>query len=103
MSISLFPSDLLIALIVFTAATYYSSRLVGIKVDLNAAVILAILLVFLTPLVAYIDYDYSIIAALFALAILSTKYVLSSAGYISSTTLLLVGILIGGYLLGWLY
>ena len=103
MSYSLFPSDLLISLIVFAAAIFYSGKLTGMKVDLNAAIILGIMLLFVAPLITYINYDYSTVIALGLLAVLSTKYMIHKSSYISSATLLLVSILVGGYLLGWLY
>ncbi len=103
MSYSLFPNDLLIAFIVFAGAIFYSGKLTGIKVNLNTAIILGIMLLFVAPLITYISYDYSTVIALAILAILSTKYMINKSSYISSATLMLVSILVGGYLLGWLY
>lgn len=103
MSFSLFPSDLLIALLVFIGAVFYSGKLTGLRVGLTSAIILAIVLLFVAPLVTYINYDYATIIALGLFAILSAKYVIPTSSYISSATLLLVSILVGGYLLGWLY
>lgn len=99
----LFSSDVLIGLIIFAAAVFYSGKLTGLKIDVNAAIILGILLLFVAPLVTYINYDYTTVVALALLAILTAKYVIPKSTYVSNATLLLLSILIGGYLLGWLY